>query len=55
MVDGSSILTFMPVFIPGATISGFLPIRLSTASRSDSVTGGTTEEMIAPSSPIRSI
>ena len=45
----------IPVFIPGPTTRGFLPVRIIIAFERGSVIIGTTDEIIAPSMEVISI
>ena len=46
---GLSIMIFIPVFMPEPTRRGRIPVTFSTAFRMVELTGGTTEERMAPS------
>ena len=46
---GLSSLMLSPVFSPGPTTSGFLPVMVRSAVFITLVSGGTTEEIIEPS------
>ena len=47
---GLSIAIFKPVLSPGPTVRGRRPVSRSSASQTEVMTGGTTEEMMEPSS-----